>query len=127
LDLLRHTKYVLADQFQVQNVDDELVCVVGPFGLADGQFVEVYLRETAESLEMIFYPGLTEVLTLEAMHELREDSAGGGRLFDRHSLRLHPDRLSTTTNRDRLLEDLIAFNEAIVEMDQALRRRIGTI
>lgn len=121
MDLLRHARHVLADQFQVQKVDADLLCAIGPFPLGDGQYVEVYLRDDEPGLEMIFYPGLTEVLTLEAMHEARGDEGQGAALFAGRGLELHEDRLSRRSSRETLLDDLVEFNRAVQALDRFLR------
>lgn len=125
MDLLRHTKHVLADQFQVHQVNEGLLCVIGPFCLGDEQYVEVYVRELPPAVELSFYPGLTEFLTLEALQEFHESEPDVAALFERCALVLHRDRLSRATTRERLLDDLIGFSEAIQSIDRAIRRGIG--
>jgi hypothetical protein len=119
VDLLRHTKYTLADQFQVQRVDEQLVCVVGPFSFADGQPIELYLREDAAGLELLYYSGLAEALTLEALYDLR--AGRGAALFEREGLRLYPDRLGMRGAREALLEDVVRFALALRELDLLAR------
>ena len=123
MDLYRYARYVLADQFQVNEVQPGLLCVMGPFSFGDGQFIEVYVREDSDGLELMYYSGLAETLTLEALGEHRNRSTGAV-LFERHGLQLHRDRLGTRTTRDRLLDSVIEFNDALRDLDR-LSREVG--
>ena len=121
MDLYRYARYLLADQFQVNEVQPGLLCLMGPFCFGDGQFIEVYAREDNEGIELVYYSGLAEILTLEAIQRQRDDSGRGAEIFKSKGLELHPDRLGTRTDRERLLEDLIEFNDALRELDRRTR------